>query len=106
MKRKMKALTAALLAGSFLISAFGCGDDTDTTEELQNAELFAEIENASIEQFESVFIELIDEKSDVEWSSSNPQVAVVENGKLIGVSLGETVITATCGEEKQTQTKN
>lgn len=37
------------------------------------------------------------ENPSIEWVSSNPDVAIVENGVVTAVSVGYTVVTATCG---------
>ena len=36
---------------------------------------------------------------EVAWSSSNENIATVENGSVTGVAGGDAIITATCGEE-------
>lgn len=40
--------------------------------------------------------------SDIVWTTSNPAVAIVENGKVIGVNRGKATITATIGDQTAT----
>lgn len=37
--------------------------------------------------------------SDITWTSADPDVAIVEDGKVIGVNYGDTTITATIGDQ-------
>lgn len=70
----------------------------------ESDELFVALEQTKIERFDSVELELGKNVKKVEWSSSDESVAVIENGKLIGLKAGTTVISAVKGNEKQEQT--
>lgn len=70
----------------------------------EETELFETIENAKIERFDEVELSLKQDVDNVVWKSSNENVAIIEDGKLIAISAGTAAITATVGDEKQTQT--
>ena len=99
MKKNLKTLLAVSLASVLAFPA--C--KKETKYEISD-ELFVALENPNIERFDSVELELGDGVKEVEWSSSDENIAVVENGMLIGLKAGTTVISAVLGDEKQEQT--
>ena len=97
----MRTLTAFSLLAIVAFSA--CTPENEETA-IEDAELFDAIENAKIERFDEIELSLKQGVDGVVWESSNESVAVIENGKLIGISAGTTTITASADGEEQTQT--
>ncbi len=100
----MKKILRILLSFSLLIVfAFSaCNIFQSPTKE--EKELFNAIENGKIDRFDEIELSLKENVESVIWKSSNESVAVIEDGKLIGISAGTAVITASVGNENQTQT--
>ena len=101
MKKILRGLTSLFLLVIVAFSACTpCGELSVNNE----APLFNALENAKIDRFDEIDLSLKEEVDSVVWKSSNESVAVIEDGKLIGISAGTTVITASVGNEEQTQT--
>ena len=100
MKQSLKALAVFALLGVVAFSSCNSGTKTETET---SDELFVLVENSQIERFDSVELELGEDVKDVTWSSSDESVATIEDGKLVGLKAGTTVITAVKGNEKQEQ---
>ncbi len=100
MKKIMRILMSLSLLVIFSFSA--CNFVQSPTK--KEKELFNALENVKIDRFDEIELSLKEGVGSVVWQSSNESVAVIEDGKLIGISAGTAVITATAGNEKQTQT--
>ena len=99
MKKFFKALLAVSLVSCIIFTSCAIGTGYEESDDL-----FVMIDQAKIERFASVDLELLKGQKNVAWSSSNESVAVIEHGKLIGLKAGETVISAVSGKQKQQQT--
>jgi len=99
MRKNCKFLICVSLACVTLFSS--CGETG--TKKNRPVELFYELDGAKLECYESKQLVLAEGVDEVEWKSSDPQIVVVENGKLIAVSEGSATITAQKGDNAQTQ---
>lgn len=100
MKKSLKSLMAfaLLVVVAFSACNFGTKTESETSDEL-----FVAVADSQIERFDSVELELSEDVKDVTWSSSDESVATIEDGELIGLKAGTTVISAVKGNEKQEQ---
>jgi len=98
MKKYFKAI---MLSSLVLVCSFSACNQTSG---FANGELFVELDNNQVERFDCVQVGLEKGVNDVVWASSNENVAIVEDGKILALNAGTTVVTATKGREKQTQT--
>ena len=105
-----KILVAALsLTCLFSVSAVasGCkgkGDEVSSSNG-QKTEFSLNVENKTLiygETFELLATYAPEVGKTLAWTSSNPSVATVDNGKVITVGEGETDVTVTYGEESKT----
>ena len=101
MKKLIRALTSLSLIA--IVSFSACTPEVESTEN-NDAELFDVLENAKIERFDEIELSLKEGVDSVVWDSSDENVAIVEDGKVIGVSAGTATISASVDDEKQTQT--
>ena len=99
MKKRIKALLLSSLIGTFLLSACNSGQN-----DMINGSLFVTIENSKVERFDSVKLMLKNGVDDVEWASSDENVAKIDDGELIALKEGNVVISAISGNTKQEQT--
>ena len=102
MKKFYKRLLSVLLVSVFAFSV-ACNKESGTTDMQTTDELFIAVEDSKIERFDSANLTLKEGVEAVEWNSSNESVAVVENGTLIGLKTGTTVLSAESGNKKQEQ---
>ena len=104
MKKIISCLLSVLLV-AILVCPVACQkNETEKPTKQKITKLFVDVDGAAIERFDSVKLSLAEGVNEVSWSSSDESVAVVENGKLIGLNIGTTVITAEKGDKKQKQT--
>jgi len=90
----MKKLLCAVLAAAMILPtlfATGCSDS-------KSEKLAVKPEKIEIEQYEETRLTLNKEGTSV-WSSSDPLIVKVEDGKITSLKMGSAVITATVGEE-------
>lgn len=99
MKKKIKAVLAISLVSVLAFPACKKKMEYELSDEL-----FVVLENAKIERFSTTELELGKDVKEVSWASSDESVALIENGELIGLKAGTTVISAIFGDEKQEQT--
>ncbi len=101
----MKKILRVLLSLSllFVVAFSACAKEGNPSKN-NEAELFNVLENAKIDRFDEIELSLKEDVEGVVWKSSNENVAIIEDGKLIAISAGTAVITASVGDEKQTQT--
>lgn len=99
MKKIFKAALAVSLVSVFALPACNKKMEYETSEEL-----FVALENTKIERFSSVELELAQGIKKVAWNSSNEDVIAIENGTIIALKAGTSVISAVVGNEKQEQT--
>lgn len=107
MKTTILRLTAIILLGVFSLSS--CDDDTETAEQT-NLTINLNKENAIVEIGSTISLVAGFSPSDAPnkahtWTSENPQIATVdETGKVKGISIGTTRITATALANNATAT--
>ncbi len=110
MKKKLVTLFTAMLMGLSVCALASCTpSDKDnssptpppststgsSTPEEPEEEVFAELYDISIGFGETYTLEANGEN--LVWSTSNPDVAIVDNGVVLGVGLGEATISVTNG---------
>ena len=87
----MKRLIALILGAAMCMALAACGDDSDkvvTVSDLQ--------ETATVERGEEITLTATaSDGSAITWSSSDPQIATVDNGKVTAVYPGQCNIIAT-----------
>ena len=107
MKTTILRLTAIILLGVFSFSS--CDDDTENAEQT-NLTINLNKENAIVEIGSTISLVAGFSPSDASnkahtWTSENPQIATVdETGKVKGISIGTTRITATALANNATAT--
>ena len=100
MKKPIKTLLAVSLVSIF---TFPACSKREESEFVSSDELFVALAQGRIERFSSVELELGEDVKEVAWASSDESVAVIENGELVGLKAGTTVISAVLDNQKQEQ---
>ena len=110
MKNKVLKTVTCLLATVFLSCCVGCknvgagGKDNSSsfTPPLVQTESFIKFGQKSLELSvgENFDLQVFSSESadEIEWTTSNPEVATVEQGKVVAVQVGKATITASLGE--------
>ncbi len=110
-KIKLSILLVLVVLSAFLLTA--CGDDaagpSDDQDGIQGGQVGGDLSlEPSVLELEvgdeyTLKAVYADDKPLV-WQSSNEQVASVDNGKVVGLRTGQTVVTVSCGGKKKTCT--
>ena len=94
-------LTACRSTGNRLEEYSGSGRDVTTTSTTTTITLYPAFLQLPLGQHITL-VSKTDRNHAVTWSSSNPSVATVdENGRIIPIAVGETIITVTLADNAQ-----
>lgn len=105
MKNRILKFISACLS---VLMIFSCFSVMACSKENDPPIIFNHVKDSTIELYETVKIDLREfvDQSAIVWESDNEDVAIINDGYVIGLSTGETTIKATLGEEEQEQTIN